>query len=112
MGPGHIGALLAQLTISEHRLGGAVLAGEVALSMQFGTSRPERPRREDFEVQRTARLMLGRGMGWWEILIASLWSEGVPAARTTADDEGQNNSCQVGMALGKSGSRCPEAEPG
>jgi hypothetical protein len=76
-GRGQIGALLAQLTSSEHRLtvrlGRTVLGGEVALSTQFWTRRSQRPRREGFVAQSTARLVLGRGAERWEILIASLW---------------------------------------
>ena len=79
-GRGQIAGLLAQVTDSEHRLaillGRTVLAGEVALSTQSWTrrSRPQhQPRREGFEATSTARLVLGRDRGRWEILIASLW---------------------------------------
>jgi ketosteroid isomerase-like protein len=76
-GRGAIGALLAQLTSSEHRLqvrlGRTVLGGGVALSTQFWTRRSKSRGREGFEAQSTARLVLGVDGGRWRILIASPW---------------------------------------
>ncbi len=72
-----IAALLAQVVDSEHRLtvrlGRTLVSGEVAFSTQFWTRRSESRRREGFEAQSTARLVLGRGEEGWEVLIASLW---------------------------------------
>jgi hypothetical protein len=76
-GRAQIGALLAQVTDSEHRLviglGRTLLGGEVALSTQFWTRRSKPGRREGFEATSTARLVLGLGEAGWEILIASPW---------------------------------------
>jgi hypothetical protein len=76
-GRGPIGALLAQLTDSEHRLqvrlGRTILGDGVALSTQFWTRRSRSKGREGFEAQSTARLVLGVDRGRWRILLASLW---------------------------------------
>ncbi len=76
-GRAQIGALLAQVTDSEHRLtvrlGRTLLGGGVAFSTQFWTRRSRPGWREGFEAESTARLVLGRGAERWEILIASLW---------------------------------------
>jgi ketosteroid isomerase-like protein len=76
-GRGQIGALLAQVTDSEHRLvirlGRTLLGGDVALSTQFWTRHSKPARREGFESRSTARLVLGRGEAGWQILIASPW---------------------------------------
>jgi len=76
-GPAAIGALLRQVTDSEHRLaihlGRTIIGGDVAFSTQFWTQRSRPPEREGFESISTARLVLGRGGSGWEILIASPW---------------------------------------
>jgi ketosteroid isomerase-like protein len=76
-GSAHIGALLAQVTDSEHRLairlGRTLVGGPVALSTQYWTRRSKPGRREGFEQTSIARLVLGRGEERWEILIASPW---------------------------------------
>lgn len=76
-GRGQIAALLGQVTSSEHqltvRLGRTLLGDRVALSTQFWTRRSGAKRREGFEAQSTARLVLGSGAERWEILLASLW---------------------------------------
>jgi ketosteroid isomerase-like protein len=72
-----IGALLTQITDSEHRLvvrlGRTLLGGQVALSTQFWTRRSRPGSGGRFEATSTARLVLGLGASGWEILIASLW---------------------------------------
>jgi ketosteroid isomerase-like protein len=77
-GRAQIGALLAQLTGSEHqltiRLGRTVVGDGAALSTQIWT-RGSKPRRraEGFEETSRARLVLGWRPGGWAILILDAW---------------------------------------